>query len=515
MIKRFWNWLTLGWTVNSLGTIVHRQLPAAPVVTKRTRKQLAAALMKARAGAKPPKSYVYEIKAPELPAGVVPKETLAPALAMDSAEYGNAYSYARGMQGYGIDWSGFPGYPYLAMLSTRAEYRMFAQAMSTALTREWIVLNSTDTAGDSTRQRITELTQAIKDLGLRDVIRLAAEHDSYYGRAQIFLDLDGQDRELPLILDPKTIKKGTKFKISAVEAMWTTPSVYNAIDPGAPNFYKPSGWFMLGKQVHANRLLTIITRPVTDMLKPAFNFGGMSMSQLAEPYVDNWLRTRQSVSDLINNFSITALATSMDAVLQGTEGPSGDGTDLFERAELFTLGRSNKGLMLLDKDKEELVQVNTPLSGLNELQSQSQEQMCSVSHTPSVILLGIAPSGFGNVAEGELRTWNDWVMAIWEAYWRTPIETIIQILQLTMFGEIDPDIIITPQPLFQMTPKELAEIRTADANTDAAYLDRGVVDPIEVREKLARDPESGYQGLDITKVPDNDQSQLEENQDVP
>jgi hypothetical protein len=255
--------------------------------------------------------------------------------------------------------------------------------------------------------------------------------------------------------------------------------------------------------------MTIITRPVTDMLKPAFNFGGMSMSQLAEPYVDNWLRTRQSVSDLINNFSIVVVKTSMDSVLQGGDDTTAAG-DLMDRIELFTLMRSNKGAMVVDKDKEEVEMLNTPLSGLSELQSQAQEQMCSVSHTPSVELLGIAPSGFGNVAEGEIRTWNDWVMSIWEAYWRKPIETVVNILQIIKYGEIDSDIIVTPQPLYQMTPKELAEIRTADSTTDGSYLDRGVVDAIEVREKLARNPESGYQGLDITKVPE-----VEEIQDVP
>jgi hypothetical protein len=353
------------------------------------------------------------------------------------------------------------------------------------------------------------LNQAIIDIGLRDAIRLAAEHDSYYGRAQIFLDLDGQDRELPLILSDKTIRKGAKFRIKVVEAMWTTPSAYNAIDPAAPDFYKPSKWFMLGKEVHSSRLLTIITRPVLDMLKPAFNFGGMSMSQLAEPYVDNWLRTRQSVSDLINNFSITALKTSMDQVLQGTD-PS-DGDDLFKRAELFTLTRSNKGLMVLDNEREDLVQTNTPLSGLAELQSQSQEQMCSVGHTPAVILLGIAPTGFGNVAEGEIRAYYDWVAAQQESEWRPPIKTVIDILQLALFGEIDPDITFSFEPLYQMTPKELADIRTADGATDCNYIDRGVLDPLEVREKLARNPESGFQGLDIDKVP----SQEEEDEDVP
>lgn len=498
MLKKLWQRLK------------RKAVVAATAVAPIDRKALSRALIRAREKTAEEVArqsrYNYSIEIPTLPKGVVP-DGKKPIIAMDDMPY----EFARSMMGHSIEYVGFPGYPRLAMFSTRAEYRMFAQAIATQLTREWIVLNSSETAGTETQKKITELTQALTELGLRDAIRLAAEHDSYYGRAQIFLNLDGQDREVPLILSNKTIKKGAKFSIKVVEAMWTTPSSYNAIDPAAPDFYKPSKWFMLGKEVHASRLMTIITRPVLDMLKPAFNFGGMSMSQLAEPYVDNWLRTRQSVSDLINNFSITVLATSMDQVLQGCD-PS-DGDDLFKRAELFTLTRSNKGVMLLDKDREEIVQINTPLSGLAELQSQSQEQMCSVSHIPAVILLGVAPTGFGNVAEGELRSFYDWLAAQQETYWRLPIETVVNVLQLTMYGVIDPDITVSFQPLYQMTPKELSEIRTADGETDCNYIDRNVLDPAEVREKLARNPESGYQGLDIGKIPDN--SQEEEDEDVP
>lgn len=465
-------------------------------VRKEPNKALGRILNRLQMEAKPAKSYRYEIKVPDLPKGVVPDGT-KPQIAMDESPY----EYARQMAGYGAaEYVGFPGYPYLAMLTTRAEYRMFAQAIANQLTREWIVLNSSQTAGDETRDKITELTQKMTEIGLKNVIQLAAEHDSYYGRAQIFLDFEDQNRDLPLVLSDKTIKKNAKFRITAVEAMWTTPQAYDAIDPAARNFYKPDRWFMLGQQVHASRLMTIITRPVPDMLKPAFNFGGMSMSQLAEPYVDNWLRTRQSVSDLISNFSIIALQTAMEEVLQGTDTGAGD--DLMKRVELFTLLRNNRGCFVMDKDKENLLMLNVPISGLSELQSQSQEQMCSVSHTTAVELLGIAPSGFGNVAEGELRASANWVRSLQETYWRTPIETVLNILQIILYGKIDPDIIVSFEPLFQATPKEIAEIRTANAQTDSAYLDRNVLDATEVREKLARDPESGYQGIDITKIPE-------------
>ncbi len=435
-----------------------------------------------------PKTYSYPVQNVALPPGVVPKGRRGKALAMDAGHL----AYLN--QGY--PGAGFPGYPALSYAMTRPEYRNFAAGMATELTREWIEFTS---KGDKT-EKIKRIEDVFKRMKVRDVFQTAAEHDCAFGRAQIFLEVAGVDRKLPLILDPKTVRKGSFKRICTVEAMWTTPVTYNALDPAAPDFYKPTRWFMLGQDVHASRLLTVITRPVPDMLKPAFNFGGISLTQLAESYVDNWLRTRQSVSDLVHAFSITTLSTSMGQALQ--EG--GDPSDVTARAKIFTQFRDNLGLFLLDKNTEELGQVNTPLAGLHELQAQAQEQMCSVSRMPAIILTGISPSGLNASSDGEIRVFYDWISSLQNAYWLGPLYTILDLVQLSEFGSIDPDIGANFIPLYQMTPKELSEIRKSDADSASQYVAMGAIDPAEVRENLARDPNSGYMGIkaeDVSEPP--------------
>ena len=95
----------------------------------------------------------------------------------------------------------------------------------------------------------------------------------------------------------------------------------------------------------------------------------------------------------------------------------------------------------------------------------------------------------------------DWVAAQQEAFYYQPINTIFQLAQLSLFGEIDPNLTFRFVPLFQLTGKEEAEIRTADGATDCAYVTSSVLSPEEVRGKLARDPKSGYLGLDVGKLP--------------
>jgi phage-related protein (TIGR01555 family) len=427
----------------------------------------------------------YPVRAPSLMNGVVPAG-ISPKVANDSISFSMFNSIA--------NIQGFPGYAVLASFATRAEYRAFANALSTEITREWIDFTSKDSDGEETENKIKELKTAFEKYKVRSVIQQCIEQDCYFGRAQILINMrggEGDKNETPLIISNKTIKIGDLIGFKPVEATWTTPSMYNSIDPSRDDFYKPVEWFMLGQKIHASRLLTIITRPVPDILKAAFNFGGISLSQLAEPYVNNWLRTRQSVSDLISNFSITCLATSMDQVL--TRGS--DGNDIVARAELFTASRDNLNLMLLDKEREELIQVNTPLSGLYDLQQQSQEQMCSVSNIPAIKLTGVSKGGLNVSSEGEIQSWDDRVSSQQESYWKEPINTMFRIIQLSLWGEIDENIGFKFMPLRQMSKLEESQIRLNNANTANIYLASGVISSDEERQKLDADEDSGYEGL--------------------
>ncbi|MHB1952458.1 MAG: DUF1073 domain-containing protein [Sulfobacillus sp.] len=445
----------------------------------------------------------FNIQPPVLMEGVVPRGVTAP-VAKDEA----SYKYARlamdaaptmmtfGSQMYAYsNIEGFPGYPYLMLLALRVEYRNMATALALELTRKWIKFNSTEDAGESTKNKIPLIEQEFKRLGVQQTIRLAAEQDAYYGSGQILINLKGADYQTPLIVDPRTVKKGSLESFRVVEPIWTTPLMYNALDPSRPDFYAPSSWWVMGQHWDATRMIIIITRWVPDIFKPAFNFSGMSLSQLVEPYVNNWLRTRQSVADLINNFSIVILKTAMDQVLTGGD----DGSDLFSRIKLFSAMRSNRGIMALDKDREELEQIAVPLGGLHELQGQAQEQQCSAARMPSVVMTGIAPTGFGNVAEGEIRVWYDWIHSQQEAHYRLPIDRMLKIVQLHLFGEIDLNINFDFVPLYQMTEEQLSAIRLNDSIRAGNMIDRGVIDAQEERERMARDADSGYQGIDVER----------------
>jgi phage-related protein (TIGR01555 family) len=256
-------------------------------------------------------------------------------------------------------------------------------------------------------------------------------------------------------------------------------------------------WFVMGKQVHVSRLLPFIGRPVPDLLKPAYSFGGLAMTQMAKPYVDNWLQTRQSVNDLISAFSVMVLSTNMSSVLQG-----GGMEAEMARATIFNNLRNNRGVFMVDKNEEEFTNVSAPIAGLHELQAQSQEHMAAVAGIPLVKLLGITPAGLSASSEGEIRVFYDTIAAQQEAFYRDNLNKVLGFIQLSLFGEVDDSITFQFEPLYSMTEKELAEARKAEAETDQIYTDLGAISPDEVRKRLANDPDSMYQGLDPDDVPD-------------
>jgi phage-related protein (TIGR01555 family) len=337
---------------------------------------------------------------------------------------------------------------------------------------------------------------------MQAAFRQTLEKDGFFGRAHIFMDFGERDdpAELmaPLTESLEKIKRNSLQALTVVEPIWTYPNLYNSINPLKPDFYVPKSWFVMGKEVHASRLLTLISRPVPDMLKPSYSFGGLSLSQMAKPYVDNWLRTRQSVADLINAFSVMGIKTNMAALLQG----GNNGASIFRRFALFNKVRSNRGLLTLDKDTEDFFNVSVPLGTLDALQAQTQEHMSAAVGIPLVILLGITPTGLNASSEGEIRTFYAWVRASQERHLRAHLTRVLNVIQMSLWGAIDPDIGFEFEPLWASSDKEEAEIRKINADTDVTYSNAGVLSPEEIRRRVASDVSMGYTDIDVNDVPE-------------
>lgn len=394
---------------------------------------------------------------------------------------------------------GFLGYPYLAELAQRSEYRRSIEILAKEMTRKWISFYATGDDEDKSN-KINEIEQEFTRLNVQSSFQRAFEQDGFFGRAHIYIDTGSDDDAeiaTPLLDTNAKIGIGQLQSLTNIEPIWIYPSAYNSTNPLRPDFYRPQQWYVMGRTVHASRLLTIVSRPVPDLLRPAYMFGGISLSQLIKPYVDNFLVTRQSISDTLHGFSICGIKTNLSGILNG-----GALDEITSRAQLFNTLRNNRGLMILDKDTEEFFNISVPLSGLDALQSQSQEQMAAVTGIPLVKLLGMTPSGLNASSDGEMRAFYDWIEAQQEAIMRPAILRILRIVQLSLYGEIDKSIGFRFEPLWTLNELDKASVYKTMIDSDTALIQDGVLSPRESRQRLATDETSPYSGLIVDDLPE-------------
>ena len=139
-----------------------------------------------------PVSLEEAFKIPPPPPGVVPKNVK---MAMDS-DFSPAMTYAA--QSIYAEGLMFMGYSYLAQLSQRVEYRRVANILAEEMTRKWIKIQCT---GDKKAKadKIQKIDAEFTRLKVKERCRQALEHDSIFGKGQIFVDFDnGKPNELKI-----------------------------------------------------------------------------------------------------------------------------------------------------------------------------------------------------------------------------------------------------------------------------------------------------------------------------
>ena len=79
-----------------------------------------------------------------------------------------------------------------------------------------------------------------------------------------------------------------------------------------------------------------------------------------------------------------------------------------------------------------------------------------------------------------------------ENLFRVPLKTVLDVIQLNEFGEIDPDIDFEFLPLYELTEAEKAEIMKLQYEADKNYAEAGVFDLDAIRSMRQSDKASPY-----------------------
>ena len=409
----------------------------------------------------------------------------------------------------------FLGYAMLSNISQEALIRAGVETIADEMTRKFVEFTYDDDDGNEAEKKeklIMEMESQAAKYKLKETFNDALIKDGNFGGCLIYIDvgdLDDEEAAEPLVLKKETFKKGMFRGFKVIEPINIYPGSYNTSDPTSKDYFKPEYWYVLGRRYHASRFIYIASNEAPLLLKPAYNFFGISRAQLALDYVAQFVANRESAQELLNKFSLTCWKTNMAQELQGKSLG-----DLTNRAKLFNKMKHNTGVMLLDKESEDMVQINTPLGGVREIVEMSLNLLTAVWRIPKIKYLGEGEGGLNASSVEQMRSFYDFILSQKEKVLTQPMEIVLKIFQLNLGYDINEALGFKFPSMVEMDESERANLNKLQADRDNIYLAAGVISQEEVRQRLSMDKNSGYSMIDIDDVPEMPEEPLKEAEKV-
>lgn len=402
----------------------------------------------------------------------------------------------------------FPGYGLLSGLAQNGLIRAGVEMRADEMTRKWgeFVSTSDEEQRNAIEDKAKRLDADIKKLHLQNIFRKVAAYCGYMGGALGFIDTGSGPEEWvnPLVLSPQTFGIGTLRGIKLVEPVNVTPGPYNSTNPLADDYYKPKLWYIQGIPVHKSRLLYFTENELPILLRPAYNFFGLSLTQKVLDAVSHYTSCRESASRLLQKYSLTVLKTNMQDILSG-----GFDQNLARRVEYFNRNRDSDGTAAIDKNEEDLVIMTTSLAGVTDVVRQAMEYVAAMFNEPVTKMWGLSPAGF-NTGDADLKNHYDNIASLQQKIFAPAMDQLTRVLQMNAFGEIDENISFEFAPLSEDDEVQLVTNNKTKAETAALLMENQVLSPEEVRQSLIDDPKSGYDSLTPTTEPTLDPADLQE-----
>lgn len=342
-----------------------------------------------------------------------------------------------------------------------------------------------------TKKQEDALRKQIAELEVLGAVQKALNYARAFGGGGLLLGIDdGQDMAKPV--NEAKIKR--ILYVNALDAFELFPFSWYG-DPLAPKYGKVekymlspqavagSGTLRSGTLVHESRIIRfegIVT-------------GARSLVEGAAPgWGDSVLvRINQRLQDLAVSFRAVCVLIRSYGMAFVKVGGLGDliGNPDFEPAlkarirQIAETGSALNALILTEQD--EFGRVTLSFAGLAELLQLLMSLLSAASGIPVNVLFGQGAKGLNNSNEGDIRNFYDHVANQRQALLQPALERLVRLLLLAKEGPTkgqEPPFSVEFAPLWQPSEKEAAEARKIQADTDAIYINAGVVTPEEIAE---------------------------------
>ncbi len=406
----------------------------------------------------------------------------------------------------------FVGWGVLSLVAQNGVVQNIINTISNAATQEWGQLYY-DGNDKSAEDKMRKMEAKAASLKLRETIRIAHQKKILFGGCMVYPKITGDDKKLQKEFINQANQQIRYLKV--IEPLYVVPTSFEASNPLSKYFYAPEIWAVNGTMTHISRLMHFQSNDAPLLLKPVYQFFGISVIQLLLSYLKIFDLMRDDIAAIVHRYNVNVLKTDISAILEGSSSDQ-DVASLRTRIELFTKLANNFGVMVLDREREEWEQFNMALNGLDKLVQQNLEYIPIICQIPATKLFGTSPTGFGSSGEHELKTFYDLIKSEQTNKLLPHIERIFESIQYELFGEYDPNIKFRFNSLEQQSDLDRSIIFSNYVNAYGAMVDRGQITIEESRLMMANREELEMNSLDteaeITNLEDNDNDEPDEDQ---
>ena len=319
-------------------------------------------------------------------------------------------------------------------------------------------------------------------------------HGRIFGVRILFFKVNSPDPdyyEKPFNIDG--IRPGSYKGICQVDPYWTAPMLdgESASDPSSMHFYEPTWWMINGKKFHRTHLIIFRNAEVPDILKPSYIYGGVPVPQQIMERVYAAERTANEGPLLAMTKRTTVFSTNVAQAYANKD-------QFDQRMAAWVQMRDNQQVKIADKDADLIQQFDTTLADLDTVIMTQYQIVAAAANIPATKLLGTSPKGFGASGDYEISSYHEELESL-QTHDLNPL--MGRHLQLICRAYIKPKYGVEPalrtewKPLDSPTATEESALNLQKAQTDAAYVEMGAIDGVDVRDRLIADPRSGYTGI--------------------
>lgn len=345
---------------------------------------------------------------------------------------------------------------------------------------------------ESSTETISFIDQFVKSHSIIEKIEEAWTYARVYGGAALILGInDGRPMHEPVDWNAS---KGIQFAFVVDRFELSYQSIER--DPrkksyGLPNVYRYSplhgGYFgnqngQFSNSIHRSRMIIFQGKNLTKRMLTFNQYWHYSELHSVIEAIEGFATAHKSAVHFLHDFSHGVMKMKgLDSAIAAQKGKAVE-SKLAKISQNASIYRT----LVIDAD-DDYTRVANSVAGISELITAATQRLITDSDLPSFIVLGDgAKGGLGSEGALEQRQWYDRVSATQEKYLKPKLTQLFKIILASNGGEKEisklNEIDIEFNSLWQQDDSQIAATRKAIAETDAIYMQNGVLDPEEVRQ---------------------------------